>query len=110
VGAGSIGSEKMVIVDNRAKAMLEVEDIHLNFGKLKALAAVTLDVKEGEILAVIGPNGAGKTCLLNCVSGLYRPQKGDIFLKGAKLLHYHLIRLLRSVFPEPSRMLSFSPV
>lgn len=75
----------MAIVDNKAKAILKVEDVHLNFGKLKALDSLSLEVREGEILAVIGPNGAGKTCLLNCVSGLYRPQKGDITFEGRKI-------------------------
>lgn len=67
------------------KVKLKVEDIHLSFGGLHALAGVSLVVKEGEILAVIGPNGAGKTCLLNCINGFYRPQKGDIFYEGKKI-------------------------
>lgn len=67
------------------KVKLKVEDLHLSFGGLKALAGISLEVKEGEILAVIGPNGAGKTCLLNCVNGFYRPQKGDIFYEGRRI-------------------------
>ena len=45
---------------------------------MKALSDVSLDVREGEVVAIIGPNGAGKTSLLNCISGLYRPQAGEI--------------------------------
>ena len=61
---------------------LKVESINLSFGGIDALINVSLDVKEGEILAIIGPNGAGKTCLLNCVNGFYRPQSGNIFFEG----------------------------
>lgn len=75
----------MGIVDDEAKVKLKVEDVRLNFGGLRALAAVSLEVKEGEILALIGPNGAGKTSLLNCISGFYRPQKGDIFFQGRRI-------------------------
>ena len=61
-----------------ARTRLRVRDVSLQFGGVAALTDVTLDVFEGEILAVIGPNGAGKTSLLNCVNGLYRPQEGSI--------------------------------
>lgn len=75
----------MGIVDDEARVKLEVQNVRLNFGGLRALAAVSLEVKEGEILALIGPNGAGKTSLLNCISGFYRPQKGDIFFQGRRI-------------------------
>lgn len=64
---------------------LKVEDIHLSFGGLKALNGVSLEVRDGEILAVIGPNGAGKTCLLNCINGFYRPQRGEFFFEGKRI-------------------------
>jgi branched-chain amino acid transport system ATP-binding protein len=60
---------------------LEVDDVTLRFGGVTALAGVSLTVHQGDIHAVIGPNGAGKTSLLNCISGLYRPQKGQIRLR-----------------------------
>jgi len=56
--------------------------LHLTFGGVKALSGVSADVREREILAIIGPNGAGKTCIVNCINGFYRPQKGDIFFDG----------------------------
>jgi branched-chain amino acid transport system ATP-binding protein len=59
---------------------LEVADVTLRFGGVRALENVSLQVSQGDIHAVIGPNGAGKTSLLNCVSGLYRPQAGRIRL------------------------------
>ncbi|MEE2777679.1 MAG: ABC transporter ATP-binding protein [Acidobacteriota bacterium] len=56
---------------------LDVRGLSLSFGGVHALRDVSLDVHEGEIVAIIGPNGAGKTSLLNCISGLYRPQVGE---------------------------------
>ena len=60
---------------------LKVDNIELGFGGVRALSEISLEVNAGEIYAVIGPNGAGKTCLLNCVSGFYRPQKGVIYFE-----------------------------
>ena len=65
--------------------ILSVEDIHMYFGKVAALAGVSLEVKKGEIHSIIGPNGAGKTVMMNCINGLYRPQKGNIYFKGEKV-------------------------
>ena len=60
--------------------LLEVKDLELRFGGVKALSDVSFTVTQGHIHAVIGPNGAGKSSLLNCVSGLYRPQEGHVQL------------------------------
>jgi branched-chain amino acid transport system ATP-binding protein len=60
--------------------VLTVSDVDLRFGGVRALDGVGLTVRQGEIHAVIGPNGAGKSSLLNCASGLYRPQRGTITL------------------------------
>ena len=57
---------------------LQVDNVSLAFGGVEALCNVSLEVRQSEIAAVIGPNGAGKTSLLNCISGLYRPQRGRI--------------------------------
>ncbi len=67
--------------------LLAIEDIHMSFGKVLALADVSLKIKKGEIHSVIGPNGAGKTVMLNCINGLYRPQKGNIYYKQQKINH-----------------------
>jgi len=65
--------------------MLKVDDISMFFGKVAALSGVSLDVREGEIHSIIGPNGAGKTVLLNCINGLYHPQKGAITYQGQEI-------------------------
>ncbi|MQA27830.1 MAG: ATP-binding cassette domain-containing protein [Micromonosporaceae bacterium] len=61
--------------------LLEVSGVSLRFGGVRALRDIGLTVSQGSIHAVIGPNGAGKSSLLNCVSGLYRPQQGRIALR-----------------------------
>ncbi|HEX76573.1 MAG TPA: ABC transporter ATP-binding protein [Dehalococcoidia bacterium] len=61
---------------------LSIEDVWLSFHEVKALQGVSLEVKQGEILAVVGPNGAGKSCLLNVVNGFYRAQKGSVTFEG----------------------------
>ena len=63
-------------------AQLEVKDITLRFGGVTAIKGVGFNVEQGTIHAIIGPNGAGKTSMLNCISGVYRPQEGRITLDG----------------------------
>ncbi|WP_028877771.1 ABC transporter ATP-binding protein [Terasakiella pusilla] len=65
--------------------ILEVNDISLRFGGVRALSNVTFDVKKGELFSIIGPNGAGKTSLLNCISGRYSPQEGSIKFNGQEV-------------------------
>ncbi len=60
--------------------LLEVKGLTMDFGGLRAVDGVSLEVHEGEIAALIGPNGAGKTTFFNCVTGIYCPTKGDILL------------------------------
>ncbi len=67
-------------------ALLEVKDITLTFRGLAALMSVGFSVDEGQIVSLIGPNGAGKTSMLNCISGRYHPDEGDILLGGVSLL------------------------
>ena len=60
--------------------VLDVSQLDMNFGGLKALNKVDLKVDRGEIVAVIGPNGAGKTTVFNCLTGFYKPAGGDIMI------------------------------
>ena len=62
--------------------LLQIEDLRIAFGGVNALAGVSVEVTRGEIFSLIGPNGAGKTVLLNCISGLYKPQGGRILFNG----------------------------
>ena len=66
--------------------ILEVENLSLQFGGVKALDDVSYSIEKGEIFSLIGPNGAGKTSMLNCISGLYRPSNGSIRFKGQEIL------------------------
>jgi branched-chain amino acid transport system ATP-binding protein len=62
------------------KKLLEVKGLTMDFGGLRAVDAVSLEVFTGEIVALIGPNGAGKTTFFNCVTGIYNPTKGEILV------------------------------
>jgi branched-chain amino acid transport system ATP-binding protein len=67
-------------------ALLELRGVSLAFGGLKVVHDLDLHVEEREIVSVIGPNGAGKTTLFNLITGIYRPQSGDILLDGATIV------------------------
>ena len=62
--------------------LLEVRSLSQNFGGLRALSEVDLDINEREIVALIGPNGAGKTTFFNCITGIYNPTEGGVLLYG----------------------------
>ena len=64
---------------------LRIDNLLLSFGGVSALADVSMEVRDKEILAIIGPNGAGKTALLNCINGFYKPQRGEIVYNGKKI-------------------------
>lgn len=64
------------------ETILKIEYVHMYFGRVAALAGVDLEVRKGEIHSIIGPNGAGKTVMMNCINGLYKPQRGRILYKG----------------------------
>ena len=66
-------------------ALLDVQNVMLHFRGLTALADVSFAVEQGSIHAIIGPNGAGKTSMLNCVSGVYRPQRGRLLFGGREI-------------------------
>ena len=67
--------------------ILNVQNISLSFGGVKALADISFDVREHEIRAIIGPNGAGKSSMLNCINGVYTPQQGQIMFRGQTFSH-----------------------
>ncbi len=64
--------------------VMEMKNITLRFGGVKAITDISFDIREGEIRAIIGPNGAGKSSMLNVISGFYVPQEGEVWYKGAR--------------------------
>ena len=60
--------------------LLDVKELTMDFGGLRALDKVSLQVLPGEVVALIGPNGAGKTTFFNCITGIYKPTGGDVFV------------------------------
>ena len=64
--------------------VMEMKNITLRFGGVKAITDISFDIREGEIRAIIGPNGAGKSSMLNVISGFYVPQEGEVWYKGRK--------------------------
>jgi branched-chain amino acid transport system ATP-binding protein len=65
-----------------AEPLLQVKDLSLSFGGVRAVDGLCFEVREGDILSVIGPNGAGKTSAFNCITGFYRPTGGQVLLGG----------------------------
>ena len=72
--------------------ILDLQNISLRFGGVKALIDISFDVREHEIRAIIGPNGAGKSSMLNVINGVYHPQEGKILFRGEerKRMHPHM--------------------
>jgi branched-chain amino acid transport system ATP-binding protein len=66
-------------------AMLEVADLHVQYGQLKVLHGVSLSVARGQIVSVVGANAAGKSTLVNAISGLVAPTEGRVILRGADI-------------------------
>jgi len=67
--------------------VLDVQNISLSFGGVRALSDISFDVREHEVRAIIGPNGAGKSSMLNCINGVYTPQQGAIEFRGRTFRH-----------------------
>jgi branched-chain amino acid transport system ATP-binding protein len=64
--------------------LMEMRNITLRFGGVKAITDISFDIREGEIRAIIGPNGAGKSSMLNVISGFYVPQEGEVWFRGQR--------------------------
>jgi branched-chain amino acid transport system ATP-binding protein len=69
------------------EVILDVSNISLRFGGVKALTDISFNVREHEVRAIIGPNGAGKSSMLNCINGVYAPQEGKITFRGKTFGH-----------------------
>ncbi len=91
--------------------LLDVQDLHVAYGKVEVLRGLTLEVGEGEIVALLGANGAGKTTSLRTISGLVRGRQGRILLAGADItrLHAHEI-VARGLGHVPEGRRIFGPL
>jgi branched-chain amino acid transport system ATP-binding protein len=75
------------MAQNKDSVILEGVNLDLKFGGIKSLENINFQAYKGEILSIIGPNGAGKTCLLNCITGYYKPQNGRIMFEGRDIVN-----------------------
>jgi len=82
VALGELRRRREVTGVPGTEALLRVQDVWVNFGGIQALRGVSFEVQTGEIFSIIGPNGAGKTCVVNVISGFYRPARGRILFQG----------------------------
>jgi branched-chain amino acid transport system ATP-binding protein len=80
-------SREQLMTKKIGDVILDVKNISLRFGGVKALTDISFNVREHEIRAIIGPNGAGKSSMLNCINGVYTPQEGSITFKGKTFTH-----------------------
>lgn len=74
-----------MVNDQSNSSLLKVRNVKKHFGGIKAVDGISLDVAPNQITGLIGPNGAGKTTLFNTISGLYRPDEGEIYFKGERI-------------------------
>ncbi|HEX9116942.1 MAG TPA: ABC transporter ATP-binding protein [Anaerolineae bacterium] len=98
-----------VMMKQATGIMLEVQDVHAYYGHVHALKGISLQVNQGEIVALIGANGAGKTTTLRTVSGLLRPRQGEVRIAGqsiAAMPAHQVVFLGVSHSPEGRRIFS----
>ncbi len=89
--------------------LLEVEDLHVAYGAIRALQGITFHIEEGEIVTLIGANGAGKSTTLRTISGLLRPIAGDIRFQGQSIIRTPPERIVKmgiSQVPEGRQIFS----
>jgi len=93
--------------------MLEVKELEVWYGKIRALFGISLRVKAGEIVGLIGPNGAGKSSTVNAIIGFIRPRKGEIIYEGRDITSLDTASRIRagiSVVPEGRRIFPYLTV
>ena len=84
---GAANDDAPVAARRVGDVILDVQNISLSFGGVKALTDISFNVREHEIRSIIGPNGAGKSSMLNCINGVYSPQQGSITFRGKTFRH-----------------------
>ena len=86
-------------------AMLDVKNLSISFGGLKAVDDFSITIEKGQLYGLIGPNGAGKTTIFNLLTGVYKPDGGRILLDGKDITgHKAPSRSIRQASREPSRI------
>ncbi len=94
---------------SQKQPFLDVQEIHTYYGKIHALKGISITINKGEMVTLIGSNGAGKTTLLNTISGLLKPQKGQIKFEGTHLEHlpaHKIVSLGIAQVPEGRKIFS----
>ncbi len=92
------------------KNVLHVENVTMQFGGVVAVNNLSMDVNEGEIVALIGPNGAGKTTAFNCITGVYEPTNGKIAYMGKDILIGHPTGKMRKLYAGENNGLYGKPL
>lgn len=90
-------------------AMLEIRDIQVYYGMIQAIKGISLDVNEGEVIALIGANGAGKTTTLHTITGLLKPKTGSIMFEGTDITRvpaHKIVSMGMAHVPEGRRVFS----
>lgn len=100
--------------EKTAVNVLHMQDITMQFGGVVAVNGLTLDVNQGEIVALIGPNGAGKTTAFNCVTGIYEPTFGQVDFMGETILSNTPKGKMKKMYlgevtPRPITVISSTP-
>lgn len=88
-------------------AMLEIKDLHVHYGVIEALKGISLEVKEGEIVALIGANGAGKTTMMQSISGIVKKSGGEINFLNESIMKAnpkHIVEMGLTQVPEGRRI------
>jgi branched-chain amino acid transport system ATP-binding protein len=89
-------SAQLLVASGTTTEALEIKDLGISFGGLRAVADVSARVECGKVTSIIGPNGAGKTTLLNLICGFYRPSTGSVRLGSAELAGQPAFRVARA--------------
>lgn len=76
-------------------ALMEIRDLHVNYGPIQAIRGIDLDIEEGSIVALLGANGAGKTTTLRTISGVIKPASGYIRLNGQELTNHRACKIAK---------------
>lgn len=85
-------------------ALLEVKNLGISFGGLRAVNAFDIEIEKGQLYGLIGPNGAGKTTIFNLLTGVYKPDEGIIKLDGENITGKRRSTSIKQVLPEHFRI------